>query len=137
MGLLPRDEFFAVRFLPREPVLSIITLDQLYSKSFAIVATALLRCGVRRPVRVYRTSEGSEMGGEKPPGARGDNRGERAPNAEDGQQRTLRAQGNRGGAAGCWGGRLEPGRRSPARGASEEAKGGGGGEGGGGGGGGG
>ena len=30
MGLLPRDELFAVRFLPREPVLSIITLDLLY-----------------------------------------------------------------------------------------------------------
>ena len=34
MGLLPRDEFFAVRFLPREPVLSIITLDLLYTVFF-------------------------------------------------------------------------------------------------------
>ena len=38
MGLLPRDEFFAVRFLPREPVLSIITLDLLY----AVLSTTYL-----------------------------------------------------------------------------------------------
>jgi len=45
MGLLPRDEFFAVGFLPREPVLSdLITLDLLYK--LALVFLGRCECGL-------------------------------------------------------------------------------------------